>query len=1335
MAHSLAVTPSPFLLIPESAWIAHNDLAFAIRDKYEVSPGHTLVIPKRLVVTWFEATLAERDAVMRLVEQVKEQLDREQPTPDGYNIGFNVGEAAGQTVMHLHVHVIPRYRGDMDDPRGGVRGVIPERQKYGGIAPPVKRVSPFATHLAFTAGQEQHLGPMLRRGLQHATEVDIVAAFVQPTGIAYLLEDLRDALDRGVRVRVLTGDYCNTTSPDALRQLLSLETEYPILLSAYLYRGGGSRSFHAKCYLFLQGDHGIAYVGSSNLSSTALTHGIEWNLRAITSQGGAEFQSIRSRFEHLLRSPFVVPLTREVVDAYAKLARIPEGPEPRSPAPAPHVIQSEALEALRKLRNEEETAGLVVLATGLGKTYLGALDFKQQGGARALFIAHRDEILAQAHDSWERLYPDKVLGFLTGEQKDATADVVFASIQTLSRKRQLETFAPEHFDYIVVDEFHHASAGSYRRVLGYFRPRFLLGLTATPDRMDGASILELCHDNIAYRAGLMRGITSKLLVPFRYYGIKDEVDFENIPWRGRWPVEELTAAVATQGRAEQALREYERHAAVGKRRTVAFCCSVAHADFMAEFFLAHGISAASVHSGPSSAPRAESLRKLRAGALEVLCAVDIFNEGLDVPDINVVLMLRPTESPTVFLQQLGRGLRRAEHSDKSYLTIVDFIGNHRSFLVKPQALVALTDLEMPAATALAALRSGDLALPEGCLVDIETEAIDMLERLSRLSKEDALVYEYVALRDSHGRRPTAAEVYATGVHMKPVRERHASWFDFVNTQDDLSDDERQVLQKHSAWFSDLMTTKLQRSYKMVTLRVLLERDALRVGDSVGAIAEHAHHILRDDLLLRQELEEHERADRTSEEFMRMWREMPLRVWAEAKSTSTRWFTLDGQEFRFMGKVSEEDGEVFDQMTAELVELRLAEHRSKLRANIREVLAPIRLRVSHVRNRPILRFDRAHQSGVPAVGDVPVKVDGETYLFGFRQIAVNSVTRAPGGTNELPSLMKRWFGAKAGQPGSRHYVSLTRHAGEWILAREDDALRAPSASISPLPELPFFSDPRVACDAYGLQDSGHNNEAKIRVRNTTTLSKKHFVVRASGDSMEGGAAPIRDGDLVLCEWLPPTSVQEVVDNAVLVAGYVGATISYALLAVIVPSDAGWQLHSWNPAVPDQPVPADATIRPLARVVEVVEEAAGPVLWGNYDREAVVGLFGLKNDRSWQVGHRDIEVLGKGHSILFVKLRKPPETPASQRYADRFESPSDFQWESQASTTPENKRGRSIIEQHQRGQTIHLFCRYTDDDPFIYCGTLQYVRHQGSKPIRVWFKLDHPLPDSLWRLWAS
>lgn len=757
-----------------------SPLAIAIRDQYPVNPGHTLVITRRHIESYFDATVDERQELWRAIAEMKTAIDDEFH-PDGYNVGFNAGIAAGQTVLHLHVHIIPRFKGDQDDPRGGVRGVIPSKQKYEGSHPDRADNDPFVDVLDFTHGEESHLVQQLHCAIRLADRADLLAAFVQLSGVQLVEDELEDALTRGTNVRVLTGDYLGITDPNGLQQLYALATAHPNLSVRFFEAGG--RSFHPKAYIFRRGHDGVAFVGSSNLSRTALTSSVEWNLRATSSRQAATFTRIIARFEALWTNPASRPLTAELVAAYQSRVRVLPAPEPAPVRPTPNGVQSDVLKLLAQTREEGARRGLVVMATGLGKTYLAAFDLAQMNGKRLLFVAHREEILEQAERAFGRVFPDRSRGVLIADRRQPKADLLFGSVQTLSRVENLLTFDRRHFDYIVVDEFHHAAAPTYQRILGHFEPTFLLGLTATPDRTDGASLLEACDDNLVARVGLVEGITRGLLVPFRYFGVKDDIDYAQIPWRsGRFDEEKLTDAVATNARAEQALREYQTHAPAGPRRTLAFCVSQRHADFMADFLRKRGLNAVAVHSGPTSAPRADSLARFRKGELEVLCAVDVFNEGLDVPDVNIVLMLRPTESPIVFLQQLGRGLRRGERIEKSSLTVVDFIGNHRSFLRKPQALLALTGQDAPPGAALRLIRQHELELPPGCSVDIETEALDLLEQVSRLSKDDRLIYEYVMLRDSHGHRPTASEVFITGVSFEPVRQRYSTWHDFVLAQ-------------------------------------------------------------------------------------------------------------------------------------------------------------------------------------------------------------------------------------------------------------------------------------------------------------------------------------------------------------------------------------------------------------------------------------------------------------------------------------------------------------------------------------------------------------------------
>lgn len=1319
-------------------WEQADVLAF--RDGFPVSPGHTLLIPRRHVATWFEATESEQRALMHGVAEVKRQLDSAlDPTPDGYNVGFNTGEAAGQTVMHLHLHVIPRFRGDMPDPRGGVRGVIPWRQKYqadGGNELEELLDLPKLV----VGGHYAAFAKYLWRGLALSEETRLLAAFIQPSGLDMLAEEISDALARGARIRVLTGDYKHITSSDALRTLLEWTREHE-RFEARLYQCADGVSFHPKAYLFERAGVGVGYIGSSNVSRLAMGSGVEWNLRTLASWNSPEFAEAAKRFDGLFNSERTATLTKELIDAYEKIAKVPFAPEPRGPRPEPHRIQEEALAALEASRSDGARRAMVVMATGLGKTYLAAFDVEQVHAKRVLFVAHREEILKQALVSWQRIFPERYVGLYVGDQKDADADILFASVQSLSRKSSLKQFPADHFDYIVVDEFHHAAANTYRRILSHFTPRFLLGLTATPDRMDGASLLGMCDDNLAFRAGLVRGIAAKRLVPFHYFGVTDSVDFQPIPWRsGHFDSAALTASVATDERAAQALSAYHKHAPEEGRRTLAFCCSVAHADFMADYFQEQGIKAAAVHSQPTSAPRAASLRALTDGRLEVLFAVDLFNEGLDIPDINVVLMLRPTESPVIFLQQLGRGLRLGKTIEKPFLTIVDFIGNHRSFLQKPQALLALTDTVLPPYAALRKLAAGEVELPPGCKVSIETEAIDLLEQVAKVSADDMLIYEYCNLRDSHGRRPTAGEVFASGLHFKPVHDRYGTWFDFVDAQGDLSELERRVLERHRAWLTDIgKKSRMTKSFKIVALRALLDLDALRDGATVDALAARCRELLRADPALHVEAPAEVGLEYRPDDFAAKWRKFPLEIWAASKGASQKWFELTDTEFTPRFTVLPEDADAFDTMTSELVDLRLREHRSRLakKSAVSNHGSPIPLRVSHSSGRPILRLDRKRYPETPEAGtEKRVLIDDQPYFVRFQKVAANVAMEVLGGPNVLPRLMRQCFGPSAGLPGSRHYINLVQGERGWALHQQEPDVADDTATIIPFPKLPYYSSLAVACGTRGSQAIEADDVQPLPIEtNLPHDSKTAFVVRATGESMNGGSTPIRDGDLVLCEWVDATKAADFEGVACLLSGYEGPDQSFAQIKRPVRRDGQWYLASANPEFEEQAIDPGVTLQIAGRVLGVVSEPDGITLWGKYDRKEVVELFGQNYGPSWRVGHRNFDLDGEPHTFLFVTLRKPASTKLEHRYADRFLSRTEFQWESQASTKAGSKKGRSITDHKADGREIHLFVRPEEKVEFVYCGRVEYLRHVEQQPMRVWFRLLSGLPRDVYRRWVG
>ena len=736
---------SPFLEIAEADWLCANRLCFAIFDSFPVTPGHVLVITRRVVPTFFECTPAEQAALMELVTSVKTLLDaRLDPQPDGYNVGFNAGAAAGQTVPHVHVHVIPRYAGDMADPRGGVRHVIPEKGNYlaekretengeKGSSPhvsggkekdactdlsageekgacthfhagpdPAERGAENGGWLLFlTTGPDRPLWPRLVDRLPGATEIDLLVSFVQPSGLDVVQQAIFTAIAAGARVRLIVGDYLCITSPEALRRLLGWSdlagekggwlggaaTCLPpfsvppcsgslhVRLAELKNLRGSPASFHPKAWRIADASGGIVVVGSSNLSRVALVTGVEWNLIGETAGAGSLDREIAAAVEDLWQQS--TPLSVDVVERYATrvaqvaelrhlwdetgaVHRLPfaenestagmsfEADDGRQDLPSPRPWQREALASLAAIRAEGYSKALVAVATGLGKTWLAAFDAvahseKLGRPPRVLVIAHRAEILAQAEATLRQALEPASVSWCAGASSDLSGQLVIASIQKLARPEGLQALAAAPpFDYCVIDEVHHAEAPSYRRVLARLKSVFTLGLTATPERTDGVDVATLFDDILAYQATIGDGIAEGSLVPFRYRGLKDDVDFEQIPWRnGRFDTSVLEVALEDSARMERLWGEWVARPA---DRTLVFCCSRRHALFARDWLVKRGVAAAAVFSGDGSDPRMASLAAFQEGRLAALCVVDLFNEGIDLPlvgcrvggDMNIV---------------------------------------------------------------------------------------------------------------------------------------------------------------------------------------------------------------------------------------------------------------------------------------------------------------------------------------------------------------------------------------------------------------------------------------------------------------------------------------------------------------------------------------------------------------------------------------------------------------------------------------------------------------------------------------------------------------------------
>ncbi|ABS28171.1 type III restriction protein res subunit [Anaeromyxobacter sp. Fw109-5] len=1178
-----------------------------------------------------------------LVEVVKRDLDAQDPRPDGYNVGFNAGEAAGQTVMHLHVHVIPRYRGDMDGPRGGVRHVIPWKGNYRkeAIAPLAvgSEADPFLAHLT----------PLFAR----ATDVAVVAAFVQDSGLDRLHDLISSAIARGSRVRFVTGDYLAITQAEALSRMLDWEGAHAPGFQARIIEcerlPGRTRSFHPKSWQFEGPRVAVAFVGSSNVSESALVSGVEWNLRVDRATDPAAYDRTKNEFEALWARARA--LTLDWVASYAARARKTALPPPPGesddealPAPPePHEVQQDALAALAASRAEQHRRALVVMATGLGKTLFAALDaeaFLLERGApiRVLFLAHRRELLAQAAETFRRVLrrriPELRIGWFAEDRSELDADLVLASVQKLSRAEHLDGLASHRFDYVVVDEVHHADAASYRRILARLNPGFLLGLTATPDRADEGDVLGLFDDHLAFRAGLDVGIVTGRLVPFSYFGLKDVVDYANIPWRNRrFDSEALATAVQTDRRMERLWDAWGEHSGT---RSLVFCASIAHVEYVQQWLAARGVRVVAVHSQPGSADREEALRKLAAGELDAVCAVDLFNEGVDVPLVDRVVMLRPTESPVVFLQQLGRGLRVAE--GKNELIVIDFVGNHRVFLDHVRTLLSFTDAKVGLA---AFLETGAAELPTGCSVDVELEAVELLRKLLPTGGSE-VQRVYRELFAARGERPTIGELFRMGYAPGTLRTAHSSWFEFVAGEGHLTADEARTLEAARDWFRELETTAMTKCFKMVTLEVLVEAEALRDGMPLADLARRSHEVLaRSPELVRDVEGVKEAEDGGSPEWRAYWRKNPIAAWAGTADRAGRWFRVESERFVSRLPIPAGLDDTFAEMTREIVDYRLAQYRR--RGEAEAAGDAFECKVLWNKRDPILKLpSRTARPDVPS-GELEVRVqDGRPWRFRLMREFCNVARPVGSDRNELPDLMRRWFGPSAGRPGTAFRVRFYRSPDGWWVEPAGQVIELPRrGNVVAFPTL------RAAAGAAdgAIASAPEAEEVRLPVNAT---GADLFAVRAAGDSMDGGSNPIHDGDWLVFRLARGVGLGAMEGRIALLQTGIGGDHAYQVKRV-VQEDGRWRLRSDNSAAESFDATAETT--PVARLVETVRpESLAPPVGEKLGPAELRKWFGIDGEpRTGRVeGHLFVVAEGTGslaapdRVAVRVPDRRPGET---------------------------------------------------------------------------------------------
>jgi len=499
-------------------------------------------------------------------------------------------------------------------------------------------------------------------------------SFVKKAGLVLFEKIMEEALKRGVKGRFITSTYQNFTDIASLRTFLRFMFEYPNFECHLDINCFGDKGFHTKGYLFEYDGSFEFIVGSTNITRFALMKNVEWNVALSSPLKTNSAISAYKEFDELWTS--TKKLSNELIKQYQLQLDYAIDKwdmdyfDPVSISVKPNAMQRKALKELRRYRDMGVKKSLVISATGSGKTYLAAFDARNYNADKLLFVVHRDKILVDAKDTFMKVFGSKkTYGLFVGKHKEIECDFIFASNVML--EKHLSEFKDDAFDYIVFDECHHAAAQTYKKIMEYFKPGFMLGITATPERMDNQDVFEMFERNVPYELRLRDAIINDLVVPFHYYGIRDKlVDYKSNDKAI------ISKEIAKVENIDFICEQIEKHRPIGKLKALAFCTSIAHAQLMAEELEESGYPSVALSGNNDLGQRIKAFNNLQDddNPLEIICAVDILNEGVDIPQVNMILFLRPTESSTIFLQQLGRGLRKYE--GKQYVTILDFIGNN-----------------------------------------------------------------------------------------------------------------------------------------------------------------------------------------------------------------------------------------------------------------------------------------------------------------------------------------------------------------------------------------------------------------------------------------------------------------------------------------------------------------------------------------------------------------------------------------------------------------------------------------------------------------------------------
>lgn len=579
----------------------------------------------------------------------------------------------------------------------------------------------------------------LKKSLKECKSFYFSVAFINYSGLQLLLDTLKEVEEKKVKGKIITTTYLNFTEPKALERMQEFEN-----IDMKIFIADNKVGFHTKVYIFENENDYKIIIGSSNLTQSALKSNVEWNVKVLSKEGAPFIEHVLKEYNNLW--DMSSELNDEVLQRYMLFLNEIKRTEVRRQMVfenlkpiSPNKMQKRAMENLERLRAHGENKALVIAATGTGKTYMSAFDVMQYKPKTMLFIVHREEILKKAKETFEKLLKGRSVktGLFTGNAKDRDANYLFATIQTMNR--YYEDFHKNYFDYIIIDEAHHGASDSYLNVLGHFEPKFTLGMTATPERCDSLSVFELFDNNVALEVRLHEALDEDLVIPFHYFGVTDieGVDLEDVNLDNK---SQLAQRLMINRRVDFIIEKMNFYGHDGNfRKLLGFCVNIEHAKYMAEEFNKRGINSVALSGEDTVAKRDEYIKRLESDKddLQAIFTVDIFNEGVDIPSVNTVLMLRPTNSPIIFIQQLGRGLRKS--GSKEFLTVLDFIGNHnKTFLIA----IALNGARYYDKDSLKVAVATDFADVPGC-THIQIDQISKDRILEQIDKENFRDLKYL----------------------------------------------------------------------------------------------------------------------------------------------------------------------------------------------------------------------------------------------------------------------------------------------------------------------------------------------------------------------------------------------------------------------------------------------------------------------------------------------------------------------------------------------------------------------------------------------------------------